>query len=67
MGLMKQKSGLFNAIDACNLEKLLDDRQSAILGEGAETGAEFDVEHGTVCANGDIRYIAMQFSGLYVF
>ncbi|NYS80528.1 hypothetical protein HZS80_23020, partial [Halomonas glaciei] len=31
------------------------------------TGAELDVGHGTVWVNGDIRYIAMQFSRLEAF
>ena len=35
-----------------------------MAGEGAATGAELDVGHGTVWVNGDIRYIAMQVSGL---
>ncbi|WP_218927810.1 hypothetical protein, partial [Vreelandella glaciei] len=30
-------------------------------------GAELDVGHGTVWVNGDIRYIAMQFSRLEAF
>ncbi|MFC0353539.1 hypothetical protein, partial [Chromohalobacter japonicus] len=33
----------------------------------AATGAELDVGHGTVWVNGDIRYIAMQFSRLEAF
>jgi hypothetical protein len=38
-----------------------------VAGEGAATGAELDVGHGTVWVNGDIRYIAMQFSRLEAF
>ena len=38
-----------------------------MAGEGAATGAEFDVGQSTVWVNGDIRYIAMQVSGLDAF
>ncbi|MDM7480637.1 MAG: hypothetical protein P3W96_001260, partial [Halomonas sp.] len=37
-----------------------------MAGEGAATGAELDVGHGTVWVNGDNGYIAMQVSGLEV-
>ncbi|WP_170968167.1 hypothetical protein, partial [Halomonas sp. 15WGF] len=53
-----------DAVDAGDLEALPDDRQPGMAGEGAATGAEFDVGHGTVWVNGDIGYIAMQVSGL---
>ena len=53
-----------DAVDAGDLEALPDDRQPGMAGEGAATGAELDVGHGTVWVNGDIRYIAMQVSGL---
>jgi hypothetical protein len=38
-----------------------------VAGEGAATGAELYVGHGTVWVNGDNGYIAMQVSGLEVF
>ena len=53
-----------DAVDAGDLEALPDDRQPGMAGEGAATGAEFDVGHGTVWVDGDIGYIAMQVSGL---
>nr|WP_289111249.1 hypothetical protein [uncultured Halomonas sp.] len=56
--------GLVVAVGAGDLEALPDDRQPGMAGEGAATGAELDVGHGTVWVNGDIRYIAMQVSGL---
>ncbi|MAO49561.1 MAG: hypothetical protein CML16_01605, partial [Pusillimonas sp.] len=56
-----------DAVDASDLEALPDDGQPGVAGEGAATGAEFDVGHGTVWVNGDIRYIAMQFSRLEAF
>lgn len=56
-----------DAIDASDLEALPDDGQPGVAGEGAATGAELDVGHGTVWVNGDIRYIAMQFSRLEAF
>jgi len=37
-----------------------------VAGEGAATGAELYVGHGTVWVNGDNGYIAMQVSGLEV-
>ncbi|BCB72521.1 hypothetical protein HMEPL2_28720 [Vreelandella aquamarina] len=37
-----------------------------MAGEGAATGAELYVGHGTVWVNGDNGYIAMQVSGLEV-
>jgi hypothetical protein len=45
---------------------LPDDGQPGVAGEGAATGAELDVGHGTVWVNGDNGYIAMQVSGLEV-
>ena len=54
-------------VAASDLEALPDDGQPGVAGEGAATGAEFDVGHGTVWVNGDIRYIAMQFSRLEAF
>ncbi|HAA46647.1 MAG TPA: hypothetical protein DCE28_14430, partial [Halomonas sp.] len=36
-------------------------------GEGAATGTELDVGHGTIWVNGDIRNIAMQFIRLEAF
>lgn len=56
-----------DAVDASDLEALPDDGQPGVAGEGAATGAELDVGHGTVWVNGDIRYIAMQFSRLEAF
>jgi hypothetical protein len=38
-----------------------------VAGEGAATGAELYVGHGTVWVNGDNGYIAMQVSGLEAF
>jgi len=38
----------------------------SVAGEGAATGAELYVGHGTVWVNGDNGYIAMQVSGLEV-
>ncbi|WP_249934472.1 D-ribose ABC transporter substrate-binding protein [Halomonas sp. 15WGF] len=43
-----------------------DDGQPGVAGEGAATGAELYVGHGTVWVNGDNGYIAMQVSGLEV-
>ncbi|PXX97178.1 hypothetical protein [Halomonas sp. LBP4] len=48
-----------DAIDAGDLETLTDDRQPGMAGEGAATGAEFDVRHGAVWVNGNSSYIAM--------
>ncbi|WP_336269461.1 hypothetical protein, partial [Vreelandella arctica] len=45
---------------------LPDDGQPGVAGEGAATGAELYVGHGTVWVNGDNGYIAMQVSGLEV-
>lgn len=56
-----------DAVNASDLEALPDDGQPGVAGEGAATGAELDVGHGTVWVNGDIRYIAMQFSRLEAF
>ena len=44
-----------------------DDGQPGVAGEGAATGAELYIGHGTVWVNGDNGYIAMQVSGLEVF
>lgn len=55
------------AIDAGDLEALADERQPGMAGEGAPTGAEFDVGHGAVRVSGDIGYIAMRVSGLEDF
>ncbi|WP_175565769.1 hypothetical protein [Vreelandella aquamarina] len=49
-----------------HLEALPDDGQPGVAGEGAATGAELYVGHGTVWVNGDNGYIAMQVSGLEV-
>ncbi|MGE6582623.1 hypothetical protein ACQKD0_16665, partial [Vreelandella aquamarina] len=49
-----------------DLEALPDDGQPGVAGEGAATGAELYVGHGTVWVNGDNGYIAMQVSGLEV-
>ncbi len=56
-----------DTVDAGDLQTLPDDRQSGMAGEGAATGAEFDVGHGAVWVNGNSRYIAMQVSGLEGF
>ncbi len=56
-----------DAIDASDLEALPDDGQPGVAGEGATTGTELDVGYGTIWVNGDIRYIAMQFSRLEAF
>ena len=55
-----------DAVDASDLEALPDDGQPGVAGEGAATGAELYVGHGTVWVNGDNGYIAMQVSGLEV-
>lgn len=55
-----------DAVDAGDLDALPDDRQPGMAGEGAATGAELYVGHGTVWVNGDNGYIAMQVSGLEV-
>ncbi|WP_336275340.1 hypothetical protein, partial [Vreelandella indica] len=46
---------------------LPDDGQPGVAGEGAATGAELYVGHGTVWVNGDNGYIAMQVSWLETF
>ncbi len=38
-----------------------------MAGEGAATGAEFDIGHGIVRVNGDSGYIAVRISGLEDF
>ncbi|GAA5178450.1 hypothetical protein GCM10023342_28950 [Modicisalibacter zincidurans] len=55
------------AVDAGDLKALPDDRETGMAGEGAATGAEFDVGHAMVRVNGDNGYIAMQVSGLEGF
>lgn len=68
-GAHAQRGGevAIDAVDAGVLKALPNDRQTGMAGEGAATGAEFDVGHSTVWVNGDIRCIAMQVSGLEAF
>jgi len=40
------------AVDAGKLDALADDREAGMAGEGATTGAEFDVGHGTLRVKG---------------
>ncbi|MDM7482877.1 MAG: hypothetical protein P3W96_012840, partial [Halomonas sp.] len=67
-GALAQRGGeaAVDAVDASDLEALPDDGQPGVAGEGAATGAELYVGHGTVWVNGDNGYIAMQVSGLEV-